>query len=231
MRNRKKIEQWPPLIVAVALGLAFVVIGFFEVSKAAGEASAATPEEYQEYSSMVTMRTAEPETEATYALKNEAAPEVTEEPEPTEAATETEEITEETETETQTLIGSRDWGAEDSEVLLQIAMAEAEGESVEGKALVMLVVLNRVWSSGFPNSIEDVVLQNSGGVYQFSVTKPGGRYWTVEPDEGCYEALIIVRHGWDESQGALFFESCAGDSWQSRNREYLFTVGNHNFYK
>ena len=51
------------------------------------------------------------------------------------------------------MIGSRDWGAEDSEILLKIAMAEAEGESVEGKALVMLVVLNRVWSEDFPGSL------------------------------------------------------------------------------
>ena len=60
---------------------------------------------------------------------------------------------------TGTLIQSRDWGADDSAILLQIAMAEAEGESTEGKALVMLVVLNRVWSEGFPDTISEVVFQ------------------------------------------------------------------------
>ena len=128
---------------------------------------------------------------------------------------------------TQTLIGSRDWGAEDDEILLKVAMAEAEGESTEGKALVILVVLNRVWSDDFPDSIEDVVFQES----QFSVTLDGGRYYTTTPNEDCYEALELVKHGWDESQGALFFESCDGGSWHSENLEFLYQVGNHRFYK
>lgn len=133
----------------------------------------------------------------------------------------------ETQETTQTLIGSRDWGYEDDEILLKIAMAEAEGESTEGKALVMLVVLNRVWSDGFPDSIEEVVFQER----QFSVTLDGGRYYTTTPNRDCYEALELVRHGWDESQGALFFESCDGGSWHSENLEFLYQVGNHRFYK
>lgn len=47
-------------------------------------------------------------------------------------------------------IGSLDWDADDSYRLAKIAMAEAEGEDTEGKALVILVVLNRVWSDEFP---------------------------------------------------------------------------------
>lgn len=142
------------------------------------------------------------------------------EPELTETATTAEEPT-------QSLIGSRDWGSEDDEVLLKIAMAEAEGESTEGKALVMMVVLNRVWNDDFPDSIEEVVFQDG----QFSVTLEGGRYYTTTPNQDCYEALELVRHGWDESQGALFFESCDGGSWHSKNLEFLYQVGNHRFYK
>lgn len=127
----------------------------------------------------------------------------------------------------QSIIGSRDWDAEENQILLKIAMAEAEGETVEGKALVMLVVLNRVWSNGFPDTIEKVVFQKG----QFSPTVTGGRYWTTEPDEGCYEALALVLSGWDESNGALYFESCKGDSWHSRNLELVLEYGNHRFYK
>lgn len=133
--------------------------------------------------------------------------------------------------EQETLIKSRDWSAVDAEILLKIAMAEAEGESTEGKALVMLVVLNRVWSDGFPNSIENVVFQQHGDTYQFSPVAPGGRYWTTEPNEDCYQALDMISHGWDESQGALYFEACEGESWHSRNLEYLFTEGGNRFYK
>lgn len=142
------------------------------------------------------------------------------EPEPTAPEPETEATYEST-------VGSRDWDAEDAERLMRIAMAEAEGESTAGKALVMLVVLNRVWSDEFPDTIEEVIFQPG----QFSVTTPGGRYYTTEPDEGCREALYLVSTGWDESQGALYFESCKNESWQSRNLEYLFQEGNHKFYK
>ena len=115
----------------------------------------------------------------------------------------------------------------EDEMLLRTAMGEAEGESVEGKALVMRVILNRTESSLFPDSIEDVVFQRN----QFSVTKPGGRYWTLEPDEGCYEALALVHSGWDQSEGALYFANDSGKAWFDRHCEYLFTVGGHNFYR
>ena len=130
-----------------------------------------------------------------------------------------------------TPINRLDFGADDSEILLKIAMAEAEGECTEGKALVMLVVLNRVWDNEFPDTIEDVVFQKYGDTYQFTPVEPQGRYWTTDPNEDCYKALDMVLDGWNESKGALYFESCSGDSWHSRNLEYLFTVGGHRFYK
>lgn len=131
---------------------------------------------------------------------------------------------------------SMDWGAEDSYLLAKIAMAEAEGEGVEGKAMVIMVVLNRVWAEGFPDSIEDVIFDYSEekDIYQFSPVAPGGRWWTTEPDEECYEALrIIMVEKWDESEGALYFEATYNgeDTWHSENLEYIKTVGNHNFYK
>ena len=65
-------------------------------------------------------------------------------------------------------------------LLAQIAMAEAEGEDTEGKALVMLVVLNRVKADGFPDSVEDVIYQAG----QFSPVA-SGRFDRVEPDADC----------------------------------------------
>lgn len=142
----------------------------------------------------------------------------------TTVAAETEQPTEVT---YESLIMSRDWSAEESQMLMKIAMAEAEGESVEGKALVMLVVLNRVWSDDFPDTIEEVIFQPK----QFSPVTEGGRYYTTEPNEECYEALGLVMSGWDESRGALYFESCERSSWHSENLEYLYQVGNHKFYR
>lgn len=122
---------------------------------------------------------------------------------------------------------SMDWSADDAEILLKISMAEAEGENTEGKALVMLVVLNRMLSPEFPNTIKDVVFQEN----QFTTVFDGGRYWTTTPDDDCKAALKLIENGYDESQGALYFESVQGDSWHSRNLELLFQEGNHRFYK
>lgn len=131
---------------------------------------------------------------------------------------------------------SMDWDAEESYLLAKIAMAEAEGESTEGKAMVIMVVLNRVWAEGFLDAIEEVILQHNEktGVYQFTPVMPGGRWWRVEPDEDCWKALeLIMLHGWDESEGALYFEAnyTGENTWHSKNLEYIKTVGNHDFYK
>ena len=126
----------------------------------------------------------------------------------------------------QTAIASMDWDADESEMLARIAMAEAEGEDVEGKALVMLVVLNRVWSDKFPDSIEEVITQER----QFTAYE-NGRYDRLKPDEGCWDALGLVMYDhWDESQGALYFESESKSTWHQDNLKRLFRHGNHIFY-
>lgn len=133
---------------------------------------------------------------------------------------------------------SMDWSGDDAYLLAKIAMAEAEGESTEGKAMVIMVVLNRVWDEGFEGTIEGVITEhhtNSKGkeVYQFTPVMPGGRWYTVEPNEDCWAALRLIESGWDESEGALYFEATSNgeDTWHQRNLEYIKTVGHHNFYK
>lgn len=146
-------------------------------------------------------------------------PEIEETTQPTETAkaVETEEP----------LIASMDWDKDDSYLLCKIAMAEAESEGVKGKALVMLVVLNRVWSNEFPDTIEEVIFQKN----QFSPVA-NGRYDAVEPDEECYEALKLIQvDHWNESQDALYFESKSDSKWHSENLEFLFKYGKHYFYK
>lgn len=111
-------------------------------------------------------------------------------------------------------------------LLAKIAMAEAEGESLKGKALVMMVVLNRVWDENFPNTIEDVIYQEK----QFSPISDG-RWEKVEPDADCWKALQMIQEDcWDESQGALYFESNSESNWHRNNLKYLFKHGNHYFY-
>lgn len=125
------------------------------------------------------------------------------------------------------LIQSMDFDADDVYMLERIAMAEAESEDTEGKALVMLVVLNRVWSEKFPDTIEGVIFQ--GGAF---TSVGNGRYDSVEPDADCVAAMeMITTDQWDESQGALYFEKASNEStWHTRNLEKLFTHGAHTFY-
>ena len=115
---------------------------------------------------------------------------------------------------------------EDSYLLAKIAMAEAESEDTEGKALVMLVVLNRVKADGFPDSIEEVIYQSR----QFSPVA-SGRFDRVEPDADCWQALSLIEFdGWDESMGATYFESESESTWHEEHLEFLFQHGNHYFY-
>ena len=116
---------------------------------------------------------------------------------------------------------------EEQTELLKIAMAEAEGESTTGKALVMRVVLNRVQDDEFPDTVREVIFQEG----QFAPVTVGGRYYTTEPNEDCYRALDMIISGWDESEGALYFESCAGASWHRDSLEFLYQAGNHRFYR
>lgn len=150
---------------------------------------------------------------------------------PTETPEFPEETTELVEAGYHTIMMSMDWNVYDSYLLAKLAMAEAEGEDTEGKAFVVTVVLNRVKSNDFPGSIEEVIMEEHGGVHQFSVTQEGGRWWNVEPDADCYEAVEMVMGGWDESQGALYFESRSDSTWHQTNLEFLFQHGSHFFYK
>lgn len=127
---------------------------------------------------------------------------------------------------------SRNLSEENKYLLAKIAMAEAEGESIETKVYVILTVLNRVESKQFPNTIEDVILQNRNNVYQFSPVIPGGRWYKVEPNQECRRAVEIVNEMEEDiSMGALYFESCKGESWHSKNLEFLFKSDNMRFYK
>ena len=123
---------------------------------------------------------------------------------------------------------SKDWSAEESYLLARIAMAEAEGCNIQTKTLIIMCVLNRVWSDEFPDTIEEVIFQEN----QFSPID-NGRWDRVEPNEDCYEAVKIVMEAkYDYSDGATYFENCADeDNWHSRNLEFLYESEGIRFYK
>jgi N-acetylmuramoyl-L-alanine amidase len=114
---------------------------------------------------------------------------------------------------------------DEAQMLMKIAMAEAEEDGVEGQAMVMAVVLNRVKDNRFPNTIEEVIFQ----AHQFSPISDG-RYFEAEPDVNSHLALAEIEKGNYEDVDALYFEN-AVSSWQADNCEYVGTVGHHRFYK
>lgn len=120
------------------------------------------------------------------------------------------------------------------EVLCRIVEAEAGGEDEEGKLLVANVVLNRVNHEKFPDTVTEVVFQQSKGVTQFSPVR-NGRYWTVTVSDETRAAVERALEGEDISNGALFFAARKyADSdamrWFDDKLKFLFAHGGHEFF-
>ncbi len=116
---------------------------------------------------------------------------------------------------------------EDKTLLLKIGMAERGSEEcVTCIALVMRTVLNRVESDRFADTIHGVLYTPD----QFTPVMDGS-FAKAEPNALCEEALDMVIRGWDESQGAYFYEWCQGESWHSKNLQLLFQHCDIRFYQ
>ncbi len=114
--------------------------------------------------------------------------------------------------------------------LARIIHAESSGEPLLGKIAVGGVVLNRVSSPLYPNTIYSVIFDRKWGV-QFSPILNGTIYNT--PSYNSTLAAKICLEGYDVTGGALFFlePRLSSSSWIPTSREYAFTVGRHDFYK
>lgn len=118
---------------------------------------------------------------------------------------------------------------EDLLLLQKIVMAEAEGEPYKGKVAVANVVLNRLRSANFPDTIHDVIYQKS----QFSPVG-NGRIKRVKPNEDTIKAVNAALSGVKEvTDDTYFFLSLklAQDLTVHHSRKYAKTIGNHTFYK
>ncbi|MBR6782770.1 MAG: cell wall hydrolase [Clostridia bacterium] len=113
--------------------------------------------------------------------------------------------------------------------LSRIISAEARGEPFTGQIAVGNVVLNRVRSSQFPNTVKGVVFDTKYGV-QFSPVSSGTIYNT--PTSSAVMAAKICLEGYSLSTQMIYFynPSIATSSWIGRTRPYIMTIGNHKFY-
>ncbi len=113
--------------------------------------------------------------------------------------------------------------------LARIISAEARGEPFAGQIAVGNVVLNRVRSSQFPNTVKGVIFDTKYGT-QFSPVSSGTIY--NEPTASALRAAKICLEGYTLSSTMLYFynPSIATSSWIGRTRPYVMTIGNHKFY-
>ena len=113
--------------------------------------------------------------------------------------------------------------------LSRIISAEAKGEPFAGQIAVGNVVLNRVRSSQFPNTVKGVIFDTKYGT-QFSPVASGTIYNT--PTASAVRAAKICLEGYSLSTKMIYFynPSIATSSWIGRTRPYIMTIGNHKFY-
>ena len=117
---------------------------------------------------------------------------------------------------------------EEKDLFARLVEAEAKGEAYEGKVAVATVVLNRIDSPQFPNSVTDVIHQVVGDSYAFSPVENGeiSRPASDESKQAVDEALMRK----DRLNDSLYFYNpdIATDEW-IRTREVVKTIGNHVF--
>lgn len=112
----------------------------------------------------------------------------------------------------------------DSYLLAKCIYAEARGEPYTGQVAVGAVILNRVRSSKFPNSISGVIYQP----YAFTCVSDG--QINLTPDATAKKAAQDALNGWDPTGGCLYYynPATATSSW-IWSRTVMLSIGKHNF--
>lgn len=125
---------------------------------------------------------------------------------------------------------SASYDQEDLYWLSRVISAESRGESLQGQIAVGNVVLNRVRSQEFPNTIKGVVFDTKNGV-QFEPTSNGTIY--DEPTASAVLAAKLCLEGADVVGDCLYFYAPAlsAGRWIVNNRTYYTTIGCHKFYR
>lgn len=112
----------------------------------------------------------------------------------------------------------------DLNLLARCVYAEARGEPYQGQVAVAAVVLNRVKSASFPNTIAGVIYQP----WAFTSVNDGQINYT--PNQTAYKAAQDALNGWDPSYGSLYYynASTATSKW-IYSRKTVVTIGKHVF--
>ena len=114
----------------------------------------------------------------------------------------------------------------DTNLLARLIYGEARGEPYTGQVAVGAVVLNRVRSSKFPNTIAGVIYQKGA----FDVVSDG--QINMAPNSTAIKAAKDAINGWDPSYGSIYYfnPSTATNKW-IWSRPHTVTIGKHRFCK
>ena len=120
--------------------------------------------------------------------------------------------------------GVNGYTSSDVQLLARLIHAEARGESYTGQVAVGAVVLNRVRSSSFPNTISGVIYQP----YAFTCVNDG--QIKLSPNSTAISAAKDAMNGWDPTYGCLYYYNpkIATSQWIF-SRPTVVTIGNHVF--
>ena len=118
------------------------------------------------------------------------------------------------------------YSSSDLYLLAKCIYAEARGEPYIGQVAIGAVVLNRVESSSFPNTIAGVIYQP----YAFTAVSDG--QINLEPNDTAYKAARDALNGWDPTNGCIYYynPSTATSAW-IWSRPIMLSIGRHNFAK
>lgn len=120
--------------------------------------------------------------------------------------------------------GGSNYTNSDLYLLAKCIYAEARGESYTGQVAVGAVILNRVDSPAFPNTIAGVIYQKNA----FTAVSDG--QINLEPDQTAMNAASDAMNGWDPTYGCLYYynPAVATSSWIF-GRETVTVIGKHVF--
>lgn len=120
--------------------------------------------------------------------------------------------------------GSSNYTSSDLYLLAKTIYAEGRGESYTGQVAIGAVIMNRVRSSSFPNTIAGVVYQKGA----FTAVDDG--QINLEPNQTAYDAARDAMNGWDPTYGCLYYynPAVATSAWIF-NRQTVTVIGKHVF--
>lgn len=121
--------------------------------------------------------------------------------------------------------GSSYYNSKDLYWLSRIITAESRNQPLKGKIAVGTVIMNRVESPKFPDTIYDVIFSG----IQFSPVQDGSIY--RDPTNEAVIAAKLVLDGAREAGDSLFFNRNGLKSWASRSKTYITTIADHTFYR